>query len=48
MKKKHKIFLKWLREVRGSYTMNLERWYRPKGGAVRKQPFYLENTSWNV
>ena len=22
--------------------MNLERWYRPKGGAVRKQPFYLE------
>ena len=29
-------------------AMNLERWYRPKGGAVRKQPFYLENTSWNV
>ena len=43
MKKKHKIFLKTVAEPRGSYTMNLERWYRPKGGAVRKQPFYLEN-----
>ena len=48
MKKSIKIFLKRFAGSEGSYTMNLERWYRPKGGAVRKQPFYLENTSWNV
>jgi len=48
MKKKHKIFLKTVAGTEGIVYMNLERWYRPKGGAVRKQPFYLENTSWNV